>query len=333
MTDLGEMKKILGLRVERNHEKGTLKISQEPYIDIILTRFHMQDANSVSTPLSKSVTLTMTSKDTDLPKIDVPYAKAVGSLMYATLGTRPDLAFAIQHLSKFTTSYGPEPWTALKHVFHYQKGTRNVGIIFKKDANAELQLYVDSGFAHRADALSIGGYVAMFGGGCIACILKKQRTVALSMTEAEYIVLTEGAKQLIWPRCALQELGFDQEQPTLIQCDNLGAITISHDTTYHARTKHISIAYHFIRKKVASNQAALTYVQSKENPAGIMMEGLGLQQHKYLCKRLGMETPQIEGKCWANQKQGSGGGLTVVDSLEVDEMEGGGQSSEEDNSM
>lgn len=100
MTDLGEMKKILGLRVERNREEGTLKISQGPYIDAVLARFHMQDANPVSTPLSKTVKLTnQTTHTID----DTPYAQAIGSLMYTALGTRPDLAFAVQHLSQFTT--------------------------------------------------------------------------------------------------------------------------------------------------------------------------------------------------------------------------------------
>ena len=86
MKDLGEMKKILGIRVERNRRKGTLKISQGPYIDVILARFHMQNTNTVSTPLNTSVKF-KTPQNVDSPKVDVPYAKAIGSLMYAALGT------------------------------------------------------------------------------------------------------------------------------------------------------------------------------------------------------------------------------------------------------
>ena len=100
--------------------------------------------------------------------------------------------------------------------------------------NMELELYVDSDFANRADALSIGRYVAMLGGGCIAWSSKKQRIVSLSTTEAKYVAVTEGAKQLIWLRHALLELGFNQDHPTSICSDNLGAITLSHDATYHA---------------------------------------------------------------------------------------------------
>ena len=85
----------------------------------------MQDANSVSIPLNKSVKLTTNSKST----LNVPYAKAIGSLMYAALSTQLDLAFAIQHLSQFTTTFGLEHWTTVKHVFQYLKGTRDGGII------------------------------------------------------------------------------------------------------------------------------------------------------------------------------------------------------------
>jgi Reverse transcriptase (RNA-dependent DNA polymerase) len=286
MTDLGEMKKILGLRVERNCEEGTLKILQGLYIDIVLARFHMQDANPVSTPLSKTVKLTPTNEAAHT-RNDIPYATAIGSLMYTALGMRPDLAFTVQHLSQFTTSYGQEHWTAIKHALRYLKGTRDCGIIFKRGAGLDLELFVDSDYANHADAISISGYVAMIGGGCIAWSSKKQRTIALSTTEAEYIALTEGAKQLVWLRRFLQDLSFEQSKSTSIRSDNLSAITISHDATYHARTKHINVTYHFICEKVASNEATLTYIQSKENPVDLMTKGLELNQHRYLRAKLG----------------------------------------------
>ena len=81
---------------------------------------------------------------------------------------------------------------------------------------------MDSNYANWADTLSIGGYVVMLGSGSIAWSSKKQRTVVLSMTEAEYIALTEGTKQLVWLRRFLTDLGFDQSQPTSIHSDNLG---------------------------------------------------------------------------------------------------------------
>ena len=97
--------------------------------------------------------------------------------------------------------------------------------------------------------------------------------------EAEYIALTEGMEQLVWLRCFLGDIAFQQTDLTSLRSDNLGAITLANDATYHAHMKHINIAYHFIRKRVASNEAVLTYVQSTENPADIMTKGLNLPQH------------------------------------------------------
>ena len=110
-----------------------LKVSQGPYINVILAQFHMQDANPVLTPFSGTVKFTVPHEKTSSPKIDVPYAKAIGSLMYAALGTRPNLAFAVQHLSQFTISHGQEHWTAVKNALCYLKGTCDAGIVFKKD--------------------------------------------------------------------------------------------------------------------------------------------------------------------------------------------------------
>ena len=190
MTDLGEMKKILGIRVERDRKHGTLKISQGPYIDIILAQLQMQDVNPISTPLNKTVNLTVPTESKDGPTINLPYAKAIRSIMYAALRTRSDIAFAIQQLSQFTTSYGLEHWTVVKHVLRYLKGTRYGGIIFRQEAGLNLEIFTDADYVNQANALSIGS-------GTIVWSSKKQRTVALSTMEAEYIALTEGTKQLV----------------------------------------------------------------------------------------------------------------------------------------
>ena len=87
----------------------------------------------------------------------------------------------------------------------------------------------------------------------------------------------------------MEDIGLGGEEPTSIWFDNLGAITLSNDSTYHARMKHINVIYHFIHKKVASNEAVLTYVQSKENLADLMTKGLDLHQHQYLCEKLGFK--------------------------------------------
>src|SRR6266481_7312235 len=100
------------------------------------------------------------------------------------------------------------------------------------------------------------------------------------MTEAGYIALTHMAKQMMWIQRLINEIGLGQRDLTLICCDNLSAITITHNVTYHMRTKHIKIYYHFIREKVASNEASLTYVLSKDNIADLMTKAIPPEEHK-----------------------------------------------------
>ena len=248
MTELGEMKKILGIRIERDRKQGTLTMSQGHYIDVILARFNMSNVHPVSMPLHKMIKLN-SSPDSMGPTTEIPYAKAIGSLMYAALSTWPDLAFAVQHLSQFITSYGAEHWTAIKHILRYLKGSCDSRITFTQDASLDLEIFVDPDYANRMDALSINSYVAILGGGAIAWSSKKQQTIALSTMEAKYIALTEGAKQLIWLWHFIRELGIDPAQPMSLRSNNLGAITLSQDATYHMHTKHINVTYHFIMRK------------------------------------------------------------------------------------
>src|SRR6266481_9132046 len=235
---------------------------QGAYIDKILAHFNMAEANLVSTPLPKNIKLDDIQAQTEDPSM--PYAKAIGSLMYVAIQTRPDIAFAVQHLSQYTSHPAQEHWATVKRVLQYLKGTRDEGIVYKRaKSTPRLEVYSDTDFANRVDTKSISGYACVMDGACITWSSKKQGTVSLSMTEAKYIALTHAAKQMTWIRRLLNEIGLDQRDPTLICCDNLSAITITHDATYHTRTKHIKIYYHFICEKVASNEASLTYIPLK----------------------------------------------------------------------
>src|SRR6266481_493508 len=147
MTDLGEMKKILGIQVIRDQKAGTLKIMQGTYIDKILTCFNMAKANPVSTLLPKNIKLNDIQAQTEDPSM--PYTKAIGSLMYAAIQTRPDIAFAVQHLSQYTPHPAQEHWATVKRVLWYLKGTCDKGIVYKcAKTMPQLEVYSDTDFAN-----------------------------------------------------------------------------------------------------------------------------------------------------------------------------------------
>ena len=169
--------------------------------------------------------------------------------MYAAIGTWLDIAFAIQHLSQFTTNHTTEHWMAVKCVLHYLKGTRDQGLIFRRlNTGFNLKIYADADFANTSDAKSISGYACLIRDSCVAWLSKKQSVVVLSTTEAEYIALTHSAKEMVWLRQLLEDIGLDMTEPSITFTDNLAAQTITHDASYHTRTKHINIAFHYIRE-------------------------------------------------------------------------------------
>jgi hypothetical protein len=129
----------------------------------------------------------------------------------------------------------------------------------------------------------------MLGGGCISWSSKKQTTIALSTTEAEYTALTFALKQLIWIRRLLHDIGINTAKPSRLFTDNIAAMSIAHDTGYHARTKHIRTQYHFTRQVLQNGEAILIHVPTKVNPADILMKVIDKTQHHWLMKKLGMD--------------------------------------------
>lgn len=131
ITDLGVLKSFLGLQIERECERDSRKIviHQEHYLRTVLARFQMETCNSASTPLDPKDKLTPLSTEDEDEVANVPYPVTIGSLMYAAIATRPDIAFAVQHLAQFTSRPSEAHWRAVKHVLRYIKGHLRVGII------------------------------------------------------------------------------------------------------------------------------------------------------------------------------------------------------------
>jgi hypothetical protein len=288
ITDLGPLKQMVGLEIERDKSKGLIKLSQTQYITRIIKRFGMEDSNPVKTPLNPNVKLEKTPEG---EKHDIPeYLNALGSLMYAAIGTRPDIAFAVQHLSQFSSNPSPAHWTALKCVFRYLNGTKDLGIIYRRKKNFDPIGYCNANWgSNLIDRRSILGYTFMVSGGPISWRLKKQPTVALSSMEAEYMAANLSTHEAIWLCHIYDELGSPTQQPTTLHIDNCSAINFSKNSNFHVRSKHIDIQHHFIREKVVSNEIKIFHCPSTKNLADIFTKALHTPAHQYLVKKLNMD--------------------------------------------
>uniref|UniRef100_A0A6V7JVV1 Reverse transcriptase Ty1/copia-type domain-containing protein n=1 Tax=Bracon brevicornis TaxID=1563983 RepID=A0A6V7JVV1_9HYME len=248
---LGDVKYCLGIEFTRNQDGFSL--NQKGYIIDILNRFNMTEANAVVSPMDISTKLMKGEKE-DHKKGDFPYQELICSLMYLATCTRPDIAYVTSYLSQYNTNYNESNWSAAKRVLRYLKGTSEMGINCKKTAKPLVD-YVDADWANCLDdRRSYTGYVFMLACSPISWESRKQRTVALCSTEAEYMTLTEATKEAMYLRRFLTELGFEPLTASQLFCDNNGALKLAKNPVYHSRTKHIDVKHHFVREALETDE-------------------------------------------------------------------------------
>jgi hypothetical protein len=288
MKDLGELRWFLGMEVTRDRKAGTMKLSQAQYVKKILERFNMVECKEVATPLdpsvklSKSMSPTITQEDLDKMRTS-PYRSIVGSLMYAMIATRPDLAVSVGTLSRFLQNPGLQHWNQAKRVLRYLKATQDVGLEFKSKGT-HLVGYSDADWAGDIDTRrSTTGYLFYLGGALVSWNSKLQATVALSSTEAEYLALTAAVKEALWIRTFLHDLGIIDIKETPIFSDNQGCLALAKNPVYHGRTKHIDVRHHFIRDNIEKGDIVVDYCQTDHMPADLLTKPLArtkFEEHK-----------------------------------------------------
>ena len=235
MKDMGEAAYILGVKISRNRSKKLLSLSQETYIKKILERFSMQDCKSLDSPVSKCDALSLemcpkTQKEIDQMR-KVPYANAVGSLMYAMMCTRPDICYAVGMVSRYQSNPGQGHWKAVKRVLRYLKGTTDYALCYQ-GSDLQLEGYTDADWAGDLDERrSTSGFVFLLGCGAISWSSKKQTCIALSTMEAEFVAFSSAAQEAVWLRNFLDHLvDANDSGPVPINCDSQAAIAYTKES-------------------------------------------------------------------------------------------------------
>ncbi len=300
MKNIGQPALLLGLNVDANRAAGTVKLFQHKYIDELLVKFRMTDAHPRSTPMDKDAKL---SKEM-CPKTEaearqmakLPYRELIGCLMYLSVGTRPDISYAVSELSKYLVNPGKAHWTAALNVLRYLKGSKDTGITYRRggreDSSVDLRAYSDFQYngpsrsqvsleaysdadwgGDKDTRRSHTGAVLFISGGPVAWLSKKQSSVAMSSAEAEYMAASP-CREVVWVRAILKGLGFDQRQPTPIYEDNSACIQMSRNPVQHNKTKHIDLHYHFVRERAEIGQVKLVWVPTGEMIADLLTKAL-----------------------------------------------------------
>lgn len=222
--------------------------------------------------------------------LNIPYQEAVGSLLYLTQGTRPDIAFAVNDVSRFNSNFGIQHWKAVKRIIRYLKGSINLKLVYSKIGNQQLSGYTDADWASDVDKRrSCTGYVFKMCNGAVSWNSKRQPTVAASSTEAEYMSLSSAVQEVMW----LKQFGqdFDIELKTeavKIGCDNQSTIKLAESDGFRARTKHIDVRHHVVREKVEDSTIRVEYIPTDLMVADSLTKAVPRTKHSFCTKGMGL---------------------------------------------
>lgn len=285
MKDLNEIKFFLGMRINYDLKNHKVELCQRQYLMNLLKRFGMENCKEIATPVECGLKLKV---DKSVQPIDKPYRELVGCLMYAMLATRPDICSAVNYFSRFQNCAQEEHWSHLKRVLRYIRGTIGAKLVYERNTN-DLCLvgYADSDWANDVnDRKSITGYVFKLFDSTISWATRKQTSVALSSTEAEFMAICEASKEAIW----LKELvnGFEilNVNDVLIFEDNQGCMRIAENPVDHRLMKHVDAKYHFIRDLIKEGVIRIEYIRTDDQIADIMTKAL--QKGQFIKLRNGL---------------------------------------------
>ncbi|XP_059627369.1 secreted RxLR effector protein 161-like [Cornus florida] len=238
----------------------------------------MNDSKLVSTPLCPNTKLSLNCTSEAVPS--TLYRSIIGSLLYLT-ASRPDIMYSVGLVARFQSNPKMSHLQAAKRILRYVKGTISYGLHYIFPPKMTIAAFSDADWGcSLPDRKSTSGYCYILGSNIVSWLSKKQDTVSLSTSKAEYITASQAASQLLWMQSTLTDLGLQFSMPPKLFCDNQSAITISKNPTWHWKSKHIDIRYHFLRDKVQKGLIDITYLPTEDQIADIMTKPL--LPHRFL---------------------------------------------------
>ncbi|RVX08106.1 Retrovirus-related Pol polyprotein from transposon TNT 1-94 [Vitis vinifera] len=281
MKDLGNASFVLGIQIHRDHSRGILGLSQKAYIDKALSRFGMSNCAPGDMPVAKDDKFSLHQcPKNELEKKDMerfPYASAIGSLMYAQVCTRPDIAYIVGMLGRYLSNPGMDHWKKAKRVMRYLQRTKDYMLTYRRSSHLEIVGYLDSDFAGCLDSRrSTSGYIFMLVGGAVSWKSVKQTLIASSTIEAEFIACYEASNHGIWLWNFVTQLRIVDgiEKPLRINCDNKAAELYSKNNRSSSKSKHIDIKFLVVKERVQSLQVSIERISTNFMIADPLTKGL-----------------------------------------------------------
>ncbi|KAJ6102323.1 Reverse transcriptase RNA-dependent DNA polymerase [Penicillium sp. IBT 16267x] len=278
IVDKGPATDFLGIHIERDSK--TIRLSQSHYVEATLKHFGLSNIHAVQKPYDDKLVL----KDHQLQALltDIKsYQERIGRLIWLMVNTRPDIAYATTKVARFARNPGPTHFSAVQKILRYLRGTSHLSLTYSAFDNSVKHFQLLHGFTdadwagpHSEARLSTTGYVFKLAGGAVTWQSRKQTSVALSSTEAEYMGQSHAIQECVWLVLLLNELeqlsGMTlrlMDPPVSIFADNQGAIALAANPEHHARSKHVDVKFHFQRQHIDAGTCKLIFIPTTEMAA------------------------------------------------------------------
>lgn len=289
LKDLGSAKYYLGIEIHRTTEG--MYLSQRKYILDILQETGLVGAKPSDVPLPKGTMYSV--DDGNLLADPAPYRRLLGKLLYLNC-TRPDISFAVNHLSQFVQKPCENHWEGALQIVRYLKGSLHYCLHYTATSNLQIKAYSDADWGScKITRRSVTGYCVYMDSNLISWRTKKQHTVSRSSAESEYRGLAAVVCELLWISYLLKDFWIVLKNPIPLWCDSNAAIHIATNPVFHDRTKHIEIDCHLVRDKLKSGFIELRHVYSSQQPADILTKNLASPMFSHLLPKLSLVLPNL----------------------------------------
>ncbi|MBW0581129.1 hypothetical protein O181_120844, partial [Austropuccinia psidii MF-1] len=278
MKDLRQANLLLGIKI--THSDDFVSLDQQHFTELLLHLYCMSNCKAISTPLIPGVHLEVASQEDveEFEALHVSYRSAIGCINYLSTATRPDLSHSVSALSQFLKKPGIWHWKAFLHVLKYLKGTQDVGLTYPKDINAGIVAYTDANWGNCSTTRqSVTWFLATMCGSLFLWKTRKQPTVSLSTSKAEYKALCDLTLELMWLKQWCQECGILTADKLIpVHEDNQSCINSAKGdcNLNNKRMKHIDIQLHFIKEAISSSFVELVYTPTSNMLADFLTKSV-----------------------------------------------------------
>lgn len=272
MKDLGEIKEYLGINVNYDYFKQEMKLNQTTYIESLAEKYNITNSKLYKTPMEINLKL----EKSEECKSDIKYRNLIGALLYISSGTRPDISYSVNYLSRYQNCYNETHYKYALRILKYLYLTKNLNLYYQRKTSGNImECYVDADWAGDCtDRKSTSGYVIMMYGNVIDWKSRKQKCITKASTYAEYVALSEVVSELKYIKELLKVFQIKLSESVKVYEDNASAINIAKFGNFTKNSKHIEIHYHYVHESVKEKEVEIVKVDSNDNVADIFTKAL-----------------------------------------------------------